>query len=140
MFISMRVAIESLENLVAGISAQKGAPVAAVIVCPAGEPLAMLRMDGVPSRIAAIALAKAYSAAYREASTLSFKAFLAEHGAALADFGNPRLTSLPGGVPLKVHGVTVGAVGVSGRLPADDHALAESCAATVLSALERLGS
>lgn len=110
-------------------------PVAMAVVCPAGEVVAALRMDGVASRIMAIALAKAYSAAWRESSTLALKNFLETEGLPLADFGNPRLTSMPGGVPVRVDGRTLGAVGGSGSPPAEDNRLAELLAAWLTAAV-----
>ena len=134
--ITLKLAQSVLNQAVEHILASQESPVAAVIVSPEGEPIALARMDGVPARIAFLAQAKGYSAAFREASTLSFREFLTREGLSLNDFLNPRLTSLPGGVPVKVNGLTVGAVGVSGRLPLEDHQLATSIAENLQKALE----
>ena len=134
--ITLKLAQNVLNQAVEHISESHEAPVAAVIVSPEGEPIALARMDGVPARIAFLAQAKGYTAAFREASTLSFKEFLAREGLSLNDFLNPRLTALPGGVPVKVNGLTVGAVGVSGRLPLEDHQLSTSIAEALQKELE----
>jgi len=134
--ITLQVAQDVLAQMVEEITTSQAAPVSAAICCPAGEPIASIRMDGVPFRITILAMAKGYSAAFRESSTLSFRDFLAQEKLTLGDFMNPRLTALPGGVPVKVGGKTVGSVGVSGRMPLDDHQLATSVAEKLQKILE----
>ena len=128
MSLSLAPVLTVLNSLAAEIRAAGEPAVAMVVCCPSCEPLALIRMDGVPGRIARFAEMKAYSAAYREASTLSFRNFLQQEQLELASFGNPRLTNLPGGFPIVSNGVFLGAVGVSGRMPMDDHALSEQIA------------
>lgn len=132
MTLSVSTALRVLEEFMAEVKASGEAPMAAVVACPAGEILAAVRMDGVHPRIMDIARRKAYSAAWREAPTMTFKGFLEKEGVTLADFGDPRLTSMPGGVPLRLNGRIIGSVAVSGRPPAEDHQLAEVLAARLL--------
>lgn len=135
MAIPVNTALDVLKRFTAECTAAGEPPVAAVITCAAGETIAALRMDGVAPRIMGFAQRKAYAAAWRESTTLAFKTFLVQEGLTLADFGNPRLTSMPGGAPVRLNGQTIGGVGISGRLPAEDHRLAEALAARLLEAL-----
>lgn len=133
--ITLELAQEALTRLTKMVRDEKSVPVAGVVVCESGLPVALARMDGAPPRIAAFAMSKAYTAAYREASTLAFRDFLRAEGLELAAFCNPQLTSIPGGVPVHCNGRCVGAVGISGGMPMPDHELACRFAAELESLL-----
>lgn len=105
--------------------ADGGLPVCLCVTDGSGDLLAFARMDGAPERLVPIVIAKAYTAVRMRATTEGFRKRLLDGGLTLADFCDPLLTSLPGGVPLlAVDGRCVGAVAVSGRALADDAALA----------------
>ena len=135
--ITLEMALEALHSLEETIRKEGSSPVAGVVSCPAGVPIALIRMNGVPSRIATFATHKAYSAAYREASTLSFRDFLCREKLELSAFCNPDLTSIPGGMPVMFEGRCVGSVGISGRQPMEDHELACMLAKNVETILVR---
>ncbi len=104
-------------------------------VCdPAGDPLAMVRMDGSPKFSITIAAKKAWTAAAAGVPTSEIGAdFLVDatllHGiAANVDESIP----VGGGVPVLVAGEVAGAVGVSGATEQQDHEIAEAAAAIAL--------
>lgn len=100
------------------------APVCIALSHPDGVLHYFLRMDGAPVRTVAIAQAKAYSSARFGTSTLALQQRLHRESLLLSDFMDPNLCALPGGVPLELGSTLIGAVGISGRTLAEDHALA----------------
>jgi uncharacterized protein GlcG (DUF336 family) len=129
----------TLERAVAcighGIAAarQLGFEVALAVVDDAGHLVACQRMDGALWVTPEIARAKANAAAAFRASTLDLeerfnqgRQLFAGNVAALGDY---RFVFGRGGVPIVEEGRIVGAVGVSGAVPADnDHAIADAAA------------
>lgn len=106
----------------------RGLAMTIAIVDDGGYPLRLERMDGAGMLTPKVALAKARTAALLRAPS----AVLAERVAA-----EPALLALtdylpmPGGVPLKVDGVCVGGIGISGGAAADDEAVAAAGAAAL---------
>jgi uncharacterized protein GlcG (DUF336 family) len=99
----------------------------------AGHLIACERMDGALWITPEIARAKANAAAAFQASTADLeRRFAAERAlfaSNVAALGDTRLVFGRGGVPLVVGARIVGAVGVSGAVPADhDHAIADAAA------------
>ena len=111
-------------DLFSSIEEEGGLPIAITLADIFGLPLLHIRMERAPSRLSHFSMNKAYTAAFRESSTLDLKMFLQREGVELASFGNPRLCALPGGVPIWHDGGCIGALAVSGRAPMEDHALA----------------
>lgn len=111
------------------------APVSLAVVDVAGCLVGFQRMDGAPQRTVAIAIGKAYTSARMQQSTEVFSARLRNDGLLVADFLDPGLTSLPGGVPLIVGETLLGAVGVSGRSLANDAQLARRLATAIVARL-----
>mmetsp|Transcript_20701 Transcript_20701/g.33470 ORF Transcript_20701/g.33470 Transcript_20701/m.33470 type:complete len:149 (-) Transcript_20701:146-592(-) len=115
-----------------------------VAVCDAGgHVLALQRMDGVMPVSAEVALGKARSAVMfaretklLEGSVNGEKSSGAER-AALLSSGH---LLMEGGVPIidPAHGKIVGAVGVSGVLPAQDAAVAKAAAASLTTMVSKL--
>ncbi|MDA8147491.1 MAG: heme-binding protein [Actinomycetota bacterium] len=101
-----------------------GTGVAASVVDATGELVAFLRADDAPLRAIRLAIMKAYTAARFGRATAALAGMLEESGRSLAEYGDSRFTGLAGGVPLVVAGGTVGGLGISGRRPSEDHALA----------------
>jgi glc operon protein GlcG len=106
--------------------------VAIAVVDEAGHLVACERMDGALWVTPEIARAKANAAAAFRATTLDLeerftrRMLFADNVAALGDY---RLVFGKGGVPLVEEGRVVGAVGVSGAVPADnDHDIADAAA------------
>lgn len=102
-----------------------GAPVCFAVADRAGDTAAFLRMDGTPERAVALAKNKAYTSFRMGCTTAAFHDRLLREQLFLADFCDPRFTTLAGGVPiLDGQGACIGGIGISGRKPEDDAALA----------------
>jgi uncharacterized protein GlcG (DUF336 family) len=109
-----------------------GFRVAIAVVDEAGHLVACERMDGALWVTPEIARAKANAAAAFRATTLDLeerftkRMLFADNVATLGDY---RFVFGKGGVPIVAGGAIVGAVGVSGAVPADhDHAIADAAA------------
>ena len=109
-----------------------GCEVAIAVVDEAGHLIACDRMDGALWVTPGIARAKANAAAGFRASTLDLeerftrRMLFADNVATLGDYA---FVFGKGGVPVVEGGRVVGAVGVSGAVPADnDHAIADAAA------------
>ncbi|MDH0646111.1 heme-binding protein [Pseudomonas sp. GD03858] len=97
------------------------------VVDDGGHPLALERMDGCAPASAYIALEKARSAALGRRETRDYEQMV--NGGRTAFITAPLLTSLEGGVPLRVDGQVIGAIGVSGVRPEQDAEVAKAGAA-----------
>lgn len=105
--------------------AEGGTPVCLAIEGTDGALMALLRMPGVPARIEHMAIGKAYTCAKMGCSTAALHDRLQRENISLADFMDPRMTSMRGGVPLLDRsGNVVLGIGISGRSPAEDEILA----------------
>jgi uncharacterized protein GlcG (DUF336 family) len=92
-----------------------GVPTVAVVVDAAGMPKAMARMDGTPLSSLELATDKAFTAASFHGTTEQFGSAVSADPATMASLLKaPGVTLLPGGVPLMVGDVLVGAIGCSG--------------------------
>lgn len=119
--------LQRLENEAAG-----GAPVCLAVCNRTGGLAALLNMDGAPERAEPIARSKAYTAMRMETPTAAFHERLRREGLTPADFCDPGFTALAGGVPVfDAEGHCIGGVGISGRRPEEDAALAERLAAAL---------
>ncbi len=99
------------------------------VVDDGGHPLALERMDGCAPASAYIAVEKARSAALGRKETRDYEQMV--NGGRTAFVTAPLLTSLEGGVPLRVDGQVVGAIGVSGVKSEQDAQVAKAGAATL---------
>lgn len=99
------------------------------VVDDGGHPLALERMDGCAPASAYIAGEKARSAALGRRETRDYEQMV--NGGRTAFVTAPMLTSLEGGVPLRVDGQVVGAIGVSGVKPEQDAQVAKAGAAAL---------
>ena len=105
--------------------AGNGKPVCLFITGPDLAILAALRQPGVPLRIEHMAKGKAYTCARMGCSTAALHQRLLKEQLSLADFMDNNLTSMQGGVPLLADdGTILAGIGVSGRLPEEDEAVA----------------
>ena len=84
---------------------------AIAVVDAAGQLITFDRLDGATLANSELAPKKAHSAVAFGVSTLSFQQKIAAGNLAL--LGNPAVVPLPGGEPVKRHGVVIGAIGVS---------------------------
>lgn len=107
------------------ISRKKSAVIA--VADDHGELMALLRMDGAPLQSVTVAMNKAYTAARegKPTSEVGAKMRDPQKGYSIAYFGDVRYTGFPGGMPIVVTGLTVGAVAVSGLSGAEDMQLAQ---------------
>lgn len=101
---------------------QKGAAIA--VVDRHGELLAFLRTDGCRLSSIDIAINKAFTAAREQIESGELGERSRAEGFPMTNFGELRYVTWGGGVPIKVDGHTVGAVGVSGLPEEDDINLA----------------
>jgi glc operon protein GlcG len=85
-----------------------------------GEMIATARMDGAHPRILRHSIRKAYTAAQMCRHTLSFKRDLDERDGALDQWGDERLTTLPGGLAVQSGDFFIGGVGAGGGGPDDE--------------------
>src|ERR1700730_2504096 len=101
-------------------------PIALAIADEHGVPILLLRQDGAPARMLSRARAKAYTAANLGLDTVVFRD---EHVKAkqrtLDDWGDPMMTTLQGGLAIKVNGTPVGGIALSGNTTLRDEALAQ---------------
>lgn len=96
-----------------------------------GELVYLTRADRAGADGLRQAVRRAYTAAFIGRDTNQFAQQLAEDGRALADWADPLLTTLPGGVTIRARGQVVGAVGVSGAGEQRDGQLAAIGASAV---------
>lgn len=91
-----------------------------------GELIALARMDGAGLTALRLAQNKAYTAARagRTTEELGKRHRHPETGFDISYFGDERFVGFGGGVPVRVDGLVVGAVGVSGLVEEDDIRLA----------------
>ncbi len=99
------------------------------VVDDGGHPLALERLDGCAPASAYIALEKARTSALGRKETRDYEEMV--NGGRTAFVTAPLLTCLEGGVPLKVEGQVVGAIGVSGVKPEQDAQVAKAGAAAL---------
>ena len=121
----------SLASARAGVAAAFDAagaddkPLAVAVVDENGDPVYMSRMDGTPAADVRLAVRKAYTAAFIGRDTRAYLAQITEDGRTLADWADPMMTTLIGGLTLKA-GRVVGGIGVSGNGGERDEALARA--------------
>jgi glc operon protein GlcG len=108
---------------------QRNAPSAIAVVDAAGDLLAFQRMDGVRPASADLAIAKARTAARLQRPTAETEDSINEGRTA---FVTADIMALRGGMPIRVNGEVVGAVGIAGLSKETDTDIANT-AATALS-------
>jgi glc operon protein GlcG len=109
---------------------QRNAPSAIAVVDPAGDLLAFQRMDGVRPASADLAIEKARTAARLQRPTAEIEDNINEGRTAFVTAG---IVALRGGMPIRVNGEVVGAVGVAGLSKETDAGIANTAAAAALS-------
>ena len=109
---------------------QRNAPSAIAVVDPAGDLLAFQRMDGVRPASADLAIQKARTAARLRRPTAEIEDNINNGRTA---FITANIAALRGGVPIRVSGEVVGAVGVAGLSKETDTEIANTAAAALSS-------
>jgi glc operon protein GlcG len=107
---------------------QRNAPSAIAVVDPAGDLLAFQRMDGVRPASADLAIQKARTAARLQRPTAEIEDNI-NHGRTA--FVTADIAALRGGMPIRVNGEVVGAVGVAGLNKDTDTGIADTAAAVL---------
>jgi len=110
---------------VAAEQQERGQPVAIAVCDDHGELLAFVRMDGASLQAGVLAQNKAYTAARDRQPTADLGAWSRSSGRILNYWTDPRITGFGGGVPVRVRGTVIGAVGVSGLSEEDDATVAQ---------------
>ena len=113
---------EAEKAIAAGIAAAKrlGRPMAFAVADSGAAMIATARMDGAHGRILRHSIRKAYTAATMCRHTLSFGRDLKERAGALDQWGDPDLTTLPGGLVVQRGDMVLGSVGAGGGGPHDE--------------------
>jgi len=114
-----------VDAIVAQTKKQNGLPTSIAVVDSRGDLLKFVRMDGASWNSIQVAQSKAYAAAKFRRDTSAIAAWMADMNIQLTDWGDPRVTSIGGGVVVWDESVSphkpLGAVGVSGwPKPSDD--------------------
>src|SRR5216684_967413 len=112
---------------------QRNAPSAIAVVDPAGDLLAFQRMDGVRPASAELAVEKARTAARLQRPTAEIEDNINRGRTAFVTAG---IAALRGGVPIRVNGKVVGAIGVAGLSKETDTGIANAAAAALKSATD----
>src|SRR5258708_2627202 len=107
---------------------QRNAPSAIAVVDPAGDLLAFQRMDGVRPASADLAIEKARTAARLQRPTAEIEDNINKGRTA---FVTADIMALRGGMPIRVTGEVVGAVGVAGLSKETDTGIANTAAAAL---------
>src|SRR3981189_1689370 len=115
---------------------QHNAPSAIAVVDPAGDLLAFQRMDGVRPASADLAIEKARPAARLQRPTAEIEDNINQGRTAFVTAG---IAALRGGVPIRVNGKVVGAVGVAGLSKDTDTGIANTAAAGLGAPGRKLG-
>lgn len=124
-------AADEIANLALAAAQEAGVAVCVALVDRAGYTLVFKRQPGAPFHSIDIALDKAYTAVSFGLPTAKWDKRLAEgsemlrHGLMLRE----RFISFGGGLPIKVDGQRVGAIGISGGSEAQDVAFCEAALA-----------
>ncbi len=112
---------------------RRNAPSAIAVVDPAGDLLTFQRMDGVRPASADLAIEKARTAARLRRPTEEVEDNINRGRTAFVTAG---IAALRGGVPIRVNGQVVGAVGVAGLSKETDTGIANAAAAALKSATD----
>ncbi len=125
------VSLDLAHDILAGVRAEaerRGAAMGAAVVDAGGNLVASIRMDGAQLVALPLATDKAYTAVALDAPTETWAGSTAPGGAdwGMATALGGRLVVFAGGLPIRVDGVLVGGVGVSGAASSVDRACAGS--------------
>ena len=100
-------------------------PGALAIADEQGVEVLCARQDGAPARMLGRARAKAYTAARVGMNTVDFRDNVVKaQRRTLDDWGDPKLTTLQGGLVVKAGGKVIGGIAMSGNSTIRDEALA----------------
>ena len=118
-----RAAVAALEAIRQAVEA-RGKSAAIAIADAHGELIAFVRCDGALLSSGPLAINKAFTAARLDRPTRVLGETLRARGTDVAFYGDPRYVGFGGGLPVRIDGVAIGAVAVSGLSDEEDEALA----------------
>ncbi len=113
----LSLGLEEAQRAIAAVFEQgkkDGRAVAVAVVDNHGELIACARMDGAHARVLRYAIRKAYTAATMGRDTVAFKKDIQDAGRTLSDYGDSSLTTLQGGLVVRVDQQIVGAIASGG--------------------------
>jgi glc operon protein GlcG len=113
-------------------AAKDNVPMSFAVVDTYGEIVAAVRMDGSPARILRHAIRQAYTSGVMQRDTMSFKKQLRERDGNLDEWGDPMLTTLPGGVAIRHETEVIGGIGAGGNSLTRDREIAEVAARAIV--------
>jgi glc operon protein GlcG len=124
--LGIKEAMAALQAMLDNAAAEPERPVAIAIVDDHGDLVCYARMDKTNPMPMSLALKKAYTAARTRSDTLAWGERLKAGGRSPADFGDPNLTGVQGGIVILRPGdnAPLGGIGVSGRRADEDEAIA----------------
>ncbi len=121
---SRKIAYEAIKQI-----ELKSSPSSIAIVDKWGELIALYRMNGAPAGTVELARDKAWTAAVFNVNSEDVIIFgnknLQNYGLNSVNW-NERLTPIPGGIPIKLDGSVVGALGISSSSPEKDKEITEN--------------
>jgi glc operon protein GlcG len=118
-------ASRAIEAMVASLT-ERGRVAVVAVADAHGDLLALARMDGAPASSVRIASHKAWTAASEGVSSRAIgERVRSEERLDIAYYGEPRVCGWGGGLPVRIDGELVGAVGVSGLPEHEDELIAE---------------
>jgi glc operon protein GlcG len=124
---------EHARDAILGALTSSDNPVALAIADDHGAPILLLRQDGAPPRMLSRARSKAYTAAVLGLDTVVFRdQHVKARQRTLDDWGDSMMTTLQGGLAIKLDGQVVGGIAMSGNTTARDEALAHVGLQTIL--------
>jgi glc operon protein GlcG len=129
--LSLDAASSIIQAVLRRTHCQNGTPagLACAIVGSLGELIAFGAQDGCGALPRKLALRKAYTSLILRRTTTEVKDAVTAGQIDMDRLNDPELAPMPGGAPLLLNGVIVGAIGISGLPPVDDAAIAEAVAA-----------
>lgn len=122
-----RVSDEAIRRAVDAVwreATDDGRLMALAVMDEAGGLVFGTRMEGCHARVLRAAINKAYTAAVMQRDTITFRDEDRERGKTLADWGDPMLTHLVGGVVVRRGEEWFGAIAVGGNSTERDDELA----------------
>lgn len=123
--IGLEEALKAKEATFAEFADGTDNPGALCITDAHGAEVLCARVDGAPARMLGRARAKAYTAARIGMNTVDFRDHVVKaNRRTLNDWGDPKLTTLQGGLAIVSGGQVVGGIAMSGNSTIRDEALA----------------
>lgn len=123
--IGLEEALKAKEAIFAEFADGTDNPGALCITDASGAEVLCARVDGAPARMLGRARAKAYTAARIGMNTVDFRDHVVKaNRRTLDDWGDPKLTTLQGGLAIRSGGQVVGGIAMSGNSTIRDEALA----------------